>query len=649
MRVTRSYQPTPIYIDTRHIFESSSDRDTYFLNHPNELKEDLYIKVAGELYRRSLNTWFLHSSLLQGPKGDKGDRGEQGFKGEKGDVGIGLQYLWQGTKLGIKRENEGTYTYTDLKGAKGDKGDIGVGLQYLWSGTKLGIKREDEDTFSYVDLIGPQGPKGDKGEPGIDGKTWLSGTADPSSALGVVGDFYLNRSTWDVYEKTTSTAWTKRGSIKGDRGEQGPKGDKGDKGDRGDVGPKGDKGDKGEPGAQGPKGDKGEPGAGVPVGGLSGQVLVKNSSTNYDTKWIDFIATPSWGDILNKPSTFPPTLGTTSSTAFRGDYGLIAYNHSQSAHAPSNAWVYNEATIKAVKVNSAGTADTASSVTWANVTGKPTTATRWPSWSEVTGKPSTFPPSSHSHDSINIVDIRGVGNKDSYFDTTPNDVKDTAITANFAYVSGAGSGWRSIVTLKGWTGTYAAWQLIGPASTSADDDLYFRSGLGTSWRTARRIWHDGNAPTTATRWPSWGEVTGKPSTFPPSSHTHSYLPLSGGTLTGNLYTTSSARIGVGTSTAPAYGSIHIAPDGAANGLCIGSTSNTFRLYQVSNIAYITRGGDNARGIAINTAGNVGFGTSAPAERVHSVDRVRADKGFTTGDFVIEYNDSSKCLNFNFVG
>lgn len=32
----------------------------------------------------------------------------------------------------------------------------------------------------------------------------------------------------------------------------------------------------------------------------------------------------------------------------------------------------------------------------------------------------------------------------------------------------------------------------------------------------------------------WGNVTDKPSTFPPSSHTHSYLPLSGGTLTGGL-------------------------------------------------------------------------------------------------------------------
>ena len=34
--------------------------------------------------------------------------------------------------------------------------------------------------------------------------------------------------------------------------------------------------------------------------------------------------------------------------------------------------------------------------------------------------------------------------------------------------------------------------------------------------------------------PSWSNITDKPSTFPPDSHTHSYLPLSGGALTGTL-------------------------------------------------------------------------------------------------------------------
>jgi hypothetical protein len=38
---------------------------------------------------------------------------------------------------------------------------------------------------------------------------------------------------------------------------------------------------------------------------------------------------------------------------------------------------------------------------------------------------------------------------------------------------------------------------------------------------------------------AWGNVTGKPSTFNPSSHTHSYLPLSGGSMTGAISITTS--------------------------------------------------------------------------------------------------------------
>lgn len=53
----------------------------------------------------------------------------------------------------------------------------------------------------------------------------------------------------------------------------------GAKGDPGDIGPKGEQGDKGD------KGDKGDPGKGIPEGGYTGQVLVKNSNSDYDTIW----------------------------------------------------------------------------------------------------------------------------------------------------------------------------------------------------------------------------------------------------------------------------------------------------------------------------------------------------------------------------
>ena len=78
----------------------------------------------------------------------------------------------------------------------------------------------------------------------------------------------------------------------GPQGPQGPKGDKGDKGDTGATGPKGDIGATGAKGATGATGAQGPAGPGVPTGGTTGQVLVKNSSTNYDAIW-QTITTPT--------------------------------------------------------------------------------------------------------------------------------------------------------------------------------------------------------------------------------------------------------------------------------------------------------------------------------------------------------------------
>lgn len=77
-------------------------------------------------------------------------------------------------------------------------------------------------------------------------------------------------------------------------------------------------------------------------------------------------------------------LGETSSTAYRGDRGKTAYDHSQSAHAPSNAQAN---TIETVKVN--GTALTpdankAVNITVPSVSGKEDTSNKVTSWSATT-------------------------------------------------------------------------------------------------------------------------------------------------------------------------------------------------------------------------------------------------------------------------
>jgi hypothetical protein len=67
--------------------------------------------------------------------------------------------------------------------------------------------------------------------------------------------------------------------------------------------------------------------AALPVTGDSGVAYI-TIDTNYAYRWSGTVYVRINEGVA---------LGTTSSTAFRGDYGNTAYNHSQSSHAPSNA------------------------------------------------------------------------------------------------------------------------------------------------------------------------------------------------------------------------------------------------------------------------------------------------------------------------
>ena len=69
------------------------------------------------------------------------------------------------------------------------------------------------------------------------------------------------------------------------------------------------------------KGDKGDPGyGGLPIDGAPGQVVTKLSYAEQDAGWRT-----------------PIQLGETSADSYRGDRGKIAYDHSQSTHAPFDA------------------------------------------------------------------------------------------------------------------------------------------------------------------------------------------------------------------------------------------------------------------------------------------------------------------------
>jgi len=71
---------------------------------------------------------------------------------------------------------------------------------------------------------GPTGSTGATGSAGAPGSVWYQGAGAPASGTGIVGDWYLNTTTGDVYQKTGASTWTLQGNIKGPTGSTGSTG-----------------------------------------------------------------------------------------------------------------------------------------------------------------------------------------------------------------------------------------------------------------------------------------------------------------------------------------------------------------------------------------------------------------------------------------
>lgn len=180
---------------------------------------------------------------------------------------------------------------------------------------------------------------------------------------------------------------------------------------------------------------------------------------------------------------------------------------------------------------------------WAKAPTKPSY-----SWGEITGKPGTFTPSSHTHYSLSTIgDQRSTATTpDSYSNTfvfqglKSNSTIGITSTNTYSYVLGL-RGWNDssggdshelafngnlgILTRSGAT-TWNAWRRILDSSNYTEYTVT-KSGSGASGTWGINV--TGSAGSVA-----WGNVSDKPSSFNPSSHTHPYLPLAGGTMTGTI-------------------------------------------------------------------------------------------------------------------
>lgn len=127
--------------------------------------------------------------------------------------GNGLEFIWNGTQLGIRVEGDSVYTYVDIKGptgpqgltgatgpqgetgATGLQGPTGKGLEFSWNGTQLGVREEGDSVYTYVDLKGDTGPIGLTGATGDTGPQGEQGIQGPKGDPGA-GD--MEKSVYDT-------------------------------------------------------------------------------------------------------------------------------------------------------------------------------------------------------------------------------------------------------------------------------------------------------------------------------------------------------------------------------------------------------------------------------------------------------------------
>ena len=131
-------------------------------------------------------------------------------------------------------------------------------------------------------------------------------------------------------------------------------------------------------------------------------------------------------------------------------------------------------------------------------------------WGNISGKPSTFTPSSHTHTKSQIKDF-------------PSSLPVSDVYS-WAKASSKPSYAWSEITSKPSTFTPSS-----HTHTKSQVGLGNVDNTADSAKSVKYATSAGSANSVA-----WSGVTGKPSTFPPSSHSHSYVPLSGGTMTGTL-------------------------------------------------------------------------------------------------------------------
>nr|DAF57855.1 MAG TPA: minor tail protein [Siphoviridae sp. ctlNl18] len=221
----------------------------------------------------------------------------------------------------------------------------------------------------------------------------------------------------------------------------------------------------------------------------------------------------AWGNVSGRPSSLPAS---------------DVYAWAKASSKPSYSWS---------EISNKPSSMPASDVyAWAKASSKPSY-----SWGEISGKPSTFTPSSHTHNYAGSSSAGGNANwanGASYANyaikTACNPTEDKSTNGLFMFQHSENtticpdSAWWSVVRTQhaGYNNGY--WQEMAYRFDS--DIIKFRrnvNGSKSAWKTIAftdsKVSSAGYADSAGSaNSVAWGNVSGKPSTYTPSSHSHNY-------------------------------------------------------------------------------------------------------------------------------
>lgn len=247
----------------------------------------------------------------------------------------------------------------------------------------------------------------------------------------------------------------------------------------------------------------------------------------------------TWDSLTGKPVSYPPTLhrhGWTDLDGVPAAFPPSAHSHawpditSRPSAFPPAAHGHAVADVTGLQAALDGKAATAHGHAWADVTGKPAEFPPTPhshAWDAITDKPATFAPATHRHDASEIDNLPtggGGGGSTAWADVTgkPTEFPPSAHGHGWGEITDKPATFAPSAHSHAWADVTGKPTIIAAGADQAAARAVIGAGtsslvLGTTSGTAK-----------AGDWlPAWSDVSGKPSTFPPSAHSHSWDDVTG--------------------------------------------------------------------------------------------------------------------------